>query len=271
MSTCLPIFTNCLVSCSEKCVFSLLVEVVRHKSHLKYHNLIATKAIRFLVQHPLCDIFHLATLSKHLSTFYPSNLWFPGGANWSLSLHDWSLNIVFTLTDFCCYLWLCYSFSPSLCASSVRIGHLNDLTLHLFRSSTIYLPGMAKIRWTVVEKNARKHKCLQRLKRWKVSNSEWFNFWPPQIKEESPTSKERIKGVSRRETLMQWNKPKDENCSSKIPNNSPANCVLCLLENSICGWLDYCWTLRESWIFHLDVSFAADCSIPAVKVDFLIG
>lgn len=169
-----------------------------------------------------------------------------------------------------------FSLFHHTCASSVRIGHLNDLKLHLFRSSTIYLPGMAKIRWTVVEKNARKHKCLQQLKRWKVSNrtnklSEWFNFWPPQIKDESPTSKERIKGVSRRETPMQWNKPKDENCSSKIPNNSPANCVLCLLENSFCGWLDYCWTLRESWIFHLDVSFAADCSIPAVKVDFLIG
>lgn len=64
---------------------------------------------------------------------------------------------------------------------------------------------------------------------------------------------------------------KDEYCISEIPNNSLANCVLFLLENSFCGWLDYCWTLRESWIFHLDVSFAADCSIPAVKVDFLIG
>lgn len=100
MSTCLPIFTNCLVSCSEKCVFSALVAVVRHKSHLKYQNLIATKAVRILVQHPLGDIFHLATLSKHSPIFYPSNLWFPGGANWSISLRDWGLNIVFTLTTF---------------------------------------------------------------------------------------------------------------------------------------------------------------------------
>lgn len=112
MSTCLPIFINYLVSCSEKCVFSVLVVVVRHKCHLKYQNLIATKAVRISVQHPLCDIFHLETLSKHSPTFYPNNLLFPGGANWSLSLRDWGLNIVFTLTDFCCYLWLCYSFFP---------------------------------------------------------------------------------------------------------------------------------------------------------------
>lgn len=146
MSTCLPIFINCLVSCSEKRVFSVLVVVVRHKCHLKYQNLIATKAVRISVQHPLCDIFHLETLSKHSPTFYPNNLLFPGGANWSLSLRDWGLNIVFPH----------FSLFRHMCASSVRIGHLNDLKLHLFRSSTIYLPGMAKIRWTVVEKKCKK-------------------------------------------------------------------------------------------------------------------